>query len=318
MAELLYRLGRFSARRAWIVICSWVVVLGLAIGGFVIGFGGLSNSFDIPGTASGAVTDELAEKLPDFAGAAGTAVFTTTDGSAISDEQQKHVSSLVAGAERLPDVAKVIDPFATEQQRADQQKQLSDGQAQLADGRKQIDDGQAQLDAGTQQLTDAQAQLDAAKQQASAAGAPTDQIDAQQQLLDAQKSQLAAQQATLDDSRTQLEDKATQADLGAQLMSLSDGIRVVSADGSTALMNIGFTVSRLELSDAAKAAVVDYFAEHPVAGVHTYLSTEISQAVPSPFGVGEAAGLVFAAIVLLVMLGGILAAAMPIVTALVG
>ena len=32
MAELLYRLGRFSARRAWTVIVGWLVVLGLAGG----------------------------------------------------------------------------------------------------------------------------------------------------------------------------------------------------------------------------------------------------------------------------------------------
>ena len=61
MAELLHRLGTFAARRAWTVIFAWLVILGIAVGGFLIGFKGLSSSFDIPGTASGEV---IAETTP--------------------------------------------------------------------------------------------------------------------------------------------------------------------------------------------------------------------------------------------------------------
>ena len=53
MAELLYRLGKLAARRAWIVIVAWVLVIVVAAVGFAVGFKGLSSSFDIPGTASG-------------------------------------------------------------------------------------------------------------------------------------------------------------------------------------------------------------------------------------------------------------------------
>ena len=79
MAALLYRLGSFAARKAWTVIVSWVVILGLGVGAFLTLGGTLSNSFDIPGTASGAVTDQLAEKLPDTAGGTGTVVYQTTE-----------------------------------------------------------------------------------------------------------------------------------------------------------------------------------------------------------------------------------------------
>ena len=61
MAELLYRIGKFSARRGWQVIVAWLLVLGIAIGGFLIGFRGLASSFDVPNTASGKVVDELTE-----------------------------------------------------------------------------------------------------------------------------------------------------------------------------------------------------------------------------------------------------------------
>ena len=46
--------------------------------------------------------------------------------------------------------------------------------------------------------------------------------------------------------------------------------------------------------------------------------TDIAQGVPEIFGVGEAIGLAFAAVVLIVMLGTLIGAALPIVTAVVG
>ena len=94
MAALLYRLGSFAARKAWTVIVSWVVILGLGVGAFLTLGGTLSNSFDIPGTASGAVTDQLAEKLPDTAGGTGTVVYQTTDGSAFTEQQKQEISDL--------------------------------------------------------------------------------------------------------------------------------------------------------------------------------------------------------------------------------
>ncbi|KQX05057.1 MULTISPECIES: MMPL family transporter [unclassified Leifsonia] len=321
MAELLYRLGRFAARRAWTVITAWVLVIVVAAVGFAVGYTGLSSSFDIPGTASGAVTDELQEKLPDFSGAAGTVVFETTDGSAFTDEQKSEITALATDAADLPDVAKVVDPFQTETERAAQEQQLADGRTQIADGTAQIDAGQTQLDAGQAQLDAGRAQLDAARQQAEAAGAPAEQIaalDAQQATLDAQQAEIDAQQDKLDASRTEIEAQTTKLDNGATLMELSKDIRVVSEDGSTALVNVAFTEPRLELSEDSKHAVIDHFESEPIDGVEVSFSTDIAQGTPSIVGVGEIVGVVFAAIVLLVMLGSVIAAALPLVTAIVG
>lgn len=321
MAELLYRLGKFAARRAWTVIVAWAAILGIAIAGFAVGFAGLSTSFDIPGTASGAVTEELQEKLPDFAGASGTIVFQTTDGSAFTDEQKSEISALAADAADLPDVAKVVDPFETEQQRADQEAQLADGRQKIADGAAQLDAGQDQLDAGQAQLDAGQAQLDAARQQAEAAGAPAEQLaalDAQQATLDAQQAELTAQQAKLDDSRDELAAQTTKLDNGATLMDLSKDIRVISEDGSTAVVNVAFTEPRLELDQSSKDAVIEHFESEPIDGVEVSFSTDLAQGVPQIVGIGEIVGVVFAAIVLLVVLGSVIAAALPLVTALVG
>jgi putative drug exporter of the RND superfamily len=318
VAELLYRLGSASARRAWIVVIAWALVLAATVGGFLLGFRGLASSFDIPGTASGEVTSELEQTLPDFSGAAGTVVFATDDGSELSAEQREAISDLVAGAQGLPDVADVIDPFETEQQRADQAALLEQGRADLETGRDQLDAGQAQLDAGRAQLADAQAQLDAARAQFEAAGQPTTALDAQQAQLDAGRAQLDEQQAQLDAGRDDLASGEAELERGEQLLGLADGIRTVSAEGDAALVNVAFTEPRLELPEESKQGVIEHFESEPVDGVTVSFSTEISQGVPQILGVGEALGVVIAAVVLLVMLGSVLAASFPIITALVG
>lgn len=321
MASVLYRLGSMAARRAWLVIVSWVVILGIGVGSFLAFAGTLGNSFDIPGTASGAVTDELAETLPDTAGGTGTVVYRTTDGSAFTDEQKADISALATSAGDLPGVARVVDPFAVTQQRADLAAQLSSGDDQITAGRTQLDQAQQQLDAGKAQLDAGQQQLTAARQQAEAAGAPAAQIaalDAQQAQLDQQTQALQQQQATVDSSRAQLESGAEQAELGRTLLGLTDGIGVVSEDGSTAIVNISFTDPRLELSEETKEEAIAHFQDSPVAGTSVDFATDLAQGVPEIFGIGEVVGLVFAAIVLIVMLGTLIAASLPIVTAVVG
>ncbi|MEY9852347.1 RND superfamily putative drug exporter [Leifsonia sp. EB41] len=314
MAELLYRLGKFSARRAWTVIVAWLAVLGIVVVGFLIGFKGLTSSFDIPGTAAGAVVDELSAKLPDYAGASGTVVFRTNDGSALTATQKKDISALVADGAHLPDVSGVNDPFATEAERAQRAAQVADGQARLTAGQSQLDAAKAQLTSGQSQLDAAKAQLAAAPQgsmPAAQAAAAEAQFAAQQKTIDDGLAQLAAQQTKLTASQKQL-------DQGAELLTLSKGIRLVSSDGSTALVNVAFTKPRLELSESSKQAVIHHFQSTPVDGVTVSFSTDIAQGVPQVVGVGEAVGVVFAAIVLLIVLGSVIAAALPLITALFG
>ncbi len=321
MAELLSRIGHACARHGWRVIAAWVALLALAGGGFALGLGSLANSFDIAGTASSEVVEELQEELPELSGAAGMVVIRTDDGAAFSLRQQTEVAGLVARAEELPDVADVVDPFASEKERAGRVAEIEDGRARLADGRAQLDTAQKQLDAGMRQLADASAQLDAARARAEAAGSPagaTAQVAAQQQGLEERKRQLAAGQQQLDDNRAELTKQSARVEAGAELLKLADGIRLVSGDGSVAVINIAFTEPRLELAESSKAAVSAFFDGHAVEGVSVDYSTEIAQGVPTLFGPAEAVGLVVAAVVLLVMLGSLIAAALPLVTAITG
>lgn len=289
MAELLYRLGKWSARRAWVILAAWAAILAIAGVGFALGFKGIVSSFEIPGTASSVVIEELERELPDFSGASGTVVFHTTDGSVFTDAQRERIGGLIDDADGLPDVASVVNPFETEQQRADRVEELEQARAQLDAGRAQLDAAQQQLDAARAQLTDAQA-----------------------------LAALDAQQTELDSSRAELEAQAEQLANGTELLNLSSGIRLVSEDGTTALVSVAFTEPRTALSEGSKEAVMEHFRAEPIVGVEVEFSSDISQGVPEVLGVGEIVGVAIAAIVLLVMLGTVIAAALPLVTAVVG
>ncbi|WP_336659965.1 MMPL family transporter [Leucobacter sp. USHLN153] len=325
MAELLHRLGTFAAKRAWAVIVAWIVILGVAGGGFLLGFKGLSSSFDVPGTASGKVLEELEASLPDFSGASGTVVFHSEDGTPLTDAQRSAISELAEEAKDLPHVADVIDPFDAQQQLRDQQQEIEDGRQKIEDGRAEIEAGQQQLEAARQQVLAGQQQLDAANAQLAAIEMPDEQrapqlaaLEAQQQQLDAGNAELDAQQKKLDEGVAKLDANQEKLEKGAELASYAENIRVVADDDATALVNVSFTEPRLDLSQETKDAVVEHFDGADIDGVEVAISTDISQGVPEILGVGEAIGVVLAAIVLVVVLGSILAAAFPIVTALVG
>jgi RND superfamily putative drug exporter len=307
MAEFLYRIGKAAARRAGAVIGAWAAVLALTVAAFLTWGGSLATSFDIPGLPSSDVVAELTGELPDLAGASGTVVFSSENGRALTEGQQAEISRLIDSAADLPDVASVVDPFETEARRAEQASRLGDAQDRLEAGRAELATGQQRLDAGREQL-------EAALEQAEAAGAPAPQISA----LTDQRAALDAQQEAIDDGVAQLEAGEQQTADGAELLGYAENIRLVSEDSSTAQVTVAFDVPRLELQDAAKQAVIDHFTGTGIDGVEVSVSADISQAVPSLVGPGEVAGLAVAAIVLLVMLGSVLAAGIPIVTALMG
>ncbi len=93
---------------------------------------------------------------------------------------------------------------------------------------------------------------------------------------------------------------------------------MVSEDGSAAVASVAFTEPNMSIEQQTKDDLVAVFADDPVDGVQTDFSSDITQGVPQVFGVGEAIGLVVAAIVLIVMLGTLVGAGLPILTALIG
>jgi len=320
MARLLYRLGRWSARRAWLVIVGWLAVLGLGGGAFLLFGGTLTSSFSIPGTPTERITEQLKTELPDYAGAAATLVFQAQDG-AFDDTQRAAIGDLLAEISDVDGVAQVVDPFDTEAQLADRVQQLEDGRTQLADGEAQLEDGQAQLDAAAQQLADGQAQLDAAIAEAQAAGVydfARAELDAQQAQLDAGAEQLASGREQLESSRAELTDAREQLDLGQRLLDASSAVHMVSEDGATALGTVVFENDFFTLTDAQKADVSALLDAADIDGVAIDYSSEITASLNGIIGVGEIVGVALALVVLLVMLRAILPALLPIITSTIG
>ena len=316
MAGLLYRLGRFSARRHWLVIVTWFVIIALAGVAFSLFKGPVSSAITIPGTATSKVTDELAAKFPSASGGSGTIVFATKDGQRFTATQQSEVTALLKTMSGYRGVRGATDPFTTQAQLAAQSQQIVDGRAKITAAQQQLAASQTQIDAGNTQLAAAQSQLDAAKGAATAAAAA--QIAAQQGVLDAQKQTLATSQQQVDDGTKKLTAQTTKLDAGADLLDLSKNIRFVSKDGSAAVATVQFTQDTYNVTPALKQKIVDASDSAGISGVAVQVSSDIAQGVPSIVGPGEVVGIIVAAIVLLVMLGTIIGAGLPLLGAIVG
>lgn len=307
MAEFLYRLGQGAARRARTVLGVWVAVLAIAGIAFALFGGTLSTAISIPNTPTTQVTDRLQQELPEASGGTGSVVFQTEDGSPFTQEQKDAIAALVTDASEVDGVENAVDPFATEAERDAQRAQLEEGQAQLDAGRAQLEAARAELDAGQQQLDQARAQAEAAGALAMA----QPQLDAQQAQLDAGRAELEARAAAAEEQAPQLEQ-------GAALLNMAQEIRMVSEDGSAAIVTVVFEDTQMEVTQETKDALVAVFNDSPVEGVTTDFSTDIAQGIPSIFGIGEVIGLIVAAVVLVVMLGTLVGAGLPLITALIG
>jgi RND superfamily putative drug exporter len=291
LAEFLYRVGRFSARRAGVVLASWLVILGLAVTGYFVARGELSPVVDIPGTETAKVSDRLGERLPVAAGGNGKLVFHTSDGSQLTDSQRAGITTLLKSTAELEGIGNTTDPFAIEKQKADRKAELEDGLRQITDGRAQINSGQQQINQAKGLWAD---------------------------LSPADRAKVDSQQALLIEKSKELETQATKLAYGQQLLAMTEPIRTVSADGSTAVAQVQFELPQLDVTPETKERVVEHVDAGLPSGVEVEYSNEITQGLPELVGVGEVVGLLIAAITLLVMLRTLIGAALPILTALAG
>ncbi len=321
MASLLYRLGRFSAHRAWLVIVAWIVVLALAGGAFALFGGSLTSAVSIPGTATQQVSDQLTEKFPAAAGGRGTVVFTTTDDQPFTEAQRSAIGELLTSTGKLDSVTSTTDPFTIQAQIDGQAQKITDGRAQLADATARLDAGQAQIDAAEAQLATGQQQLDAARAQAEAAGqltAAASQLDAQQAQLDAGSAELATQQATLETNRAEVTTQSATLEQGSDLLDLAGGIRQVSTDATTAVASVQFDTGLHLVAAESKEAVVAEMNDAKIDGVVAHVSNDIASSIPEVLGPGEIGGVIVAAIILFVMLGTLIGASLPLINAIIG
>jgi RND superfamily putative drug exporter len=158
LATLLYKLGLFSARRAWLVIVSWIVLLGITAG-LALSLGGkLTTSISIDGVPSQQVVDELQKTFPDASRASGQVVFHKPDG-AFTQEDIDAITVALAGTESLPGISEAFNPFEVQQEIDQGKLDLVDGKQELIDAEAKIEQAEKDIVAGELEIAEGKKKL---------------------------------------------------------------------------------------------------------------------------------------------------------------
>lgn len=282
--------------------------------------------------------------------------FTTTSKLAEAKTQLDEAHAKIdAAPAQIEDGKKQLSAAASQIEEGT--KQIAENEKKLDDSQAQITSGQEQLASAQKQLDDAQAQLKNGYAQAEAAGSPAEmmeQLNAQQAQLTAQqnalnqqretltesqkqvdagraeiaskKEELAEGQKKLDEQRTQLQ--KTESELPAQreqlerqqkLYDFASGYRMISEDQSTAIATVSFKKKIYEVPSADLQKVMSDIESADLHGATVHFDANLSEsALGGGSHTGEVAGMVIAFIVLMVMLGALVAAGLPILMSLVG
>jgi RND superfamily putative drug exporter len=108
---LLERLAGVAARRHWIFIIVWVIVLGGLVAAKHAFGGEYVNNYTISGSDSAAGLDVLNKTFPQQGGYGGQIVFHARSGKVSA--QESAVNQSVSNVSKLPDVIKAVSPFAS-------------------------------------------------------------------------------------------------------------------------------------------------------------------------------------------------------------
>ncbi len=174
------------------------------------------------------------------------------------------------------------------------QQALLGGLAQIAAGEKQLDAAQRELNAGRQEFIQGQLDFESGQQEIA---------DAEQKIADGYK---------------EVEQGEAELAVAKRLLAVTENFGTISENGLTAIATIQFDLPVNQLEPATTDAVVEAMKKLR-AGT---LQVEFSQALTTDFGellgAGEIVGLIAAAIVLFVMLGSMIAAGLPVLSAILG
>lgn len=234
---------------------------------------------------------------------------------------------LDAGTAQLAQGKKTL--AAKKQELAAGEKKLKASKPELDAGRSKIAASEKKLNAGASQLAAGQAKVDAGEQEIAANEAKLNAgqreidknkaklVSGAKQLKEA-KAKLPAAEQKLKDSEKKLEDGQKDLALGERKAKSTEGMRFVSKDGTTAAVNVSFVGSADALTPEVREKIQEIAGAATSTGLEVDYSKEIVQDISSIFGTAEIIGLVIAAVVLMVMLGTLVAAGLPLVMAVLG
>jgi RND superfamily putative drug exporter len=325
VASFLHRLGRWSAEHPWRVVVAWALVLATAATGAATLAKPLTNEFSIPGSRFEMVLADLKQEIPQAAGAMGTVVFSSEGG--FSDAERGTVDDLLTEWEQVEGIASVVNPFETQEQLDGTAEQLIDGQDELAKARADIQDGWEEIAAGRsgieqgrQEYQDGLAALEANRESMSPemVAAAEAQLAEAKEALDAGERELDQGAAELGTAGAEVRSGQEELDLAQRFTALSSGVRFVSEDGTVALSQVQFADDGSDIDPEIGQRLQELGAGLDGTGVTVDYSQTIVQDLSALMGPAEVIGLIVAGLVLLVMLGGLLAAGLPLVMALIG
>ncbi|WP_435200945.1 MMPL family transporter [Janibacter sp. GS2] len=311
MALRLHRLGLWCATHAKSVLAIWLAVL-VAVGIGATAFGRpMTNEITVPGSDFERVLDDLGEDIPEAAGGFGTVVLHSDEGE-FTAAQRETIREVFDEWQEQPEVKDVIDPFES-QQTLDEagvdlrqaKKDLTTGERELESAHTKISTGQGQVDYGeswidffeendpdSPRLDDIRTQVREGKTDLTAA--KSDYRQGQQDLVEGKASYAA----------------------GTAVRDAAGDTRFVTDDGY-ALAQVQFDRNTNSVDPEVKQAIPEIGERLESAGIDAEYSVEITQE-NTLVGPGEAVGLMVAALVLLLALGSLVAAGLPIAGALLG
>ena len=111
MNRLLEGLGGFAARRHWVILIGWVIILGVVVGASHLWGGSYVNNYTVPGSGSQDGLNVLNASYPSQGGYGGQIVFHARHGTLAADELA--VNQSVSAVGKLPHILKAVSPFAS-------------------------------------------------------------------------------------------------------------------------------------------------------------------------------------------------------------
>ncbi len=142
MASFLKKLGVFSFKHKWLVICSWLVVVSVVLGLMFTFRQPASENISIPGTEAQTAIDKAQTLFPNASGGTGRIVFEAPAGKTI-DDYKVVINQTLAEVAKAKDVKQVISPFVFEQA-VSGDRRIAFAQLQLGVSRNNVTDQTAE------------------------------------------------------------------------------------------------------------------------------------------------------------------------------
>lgn len=112
MSGVLYRLGGLCARRPWLVLLAWAVVVAAVASAWVVMGARTSNDIRLPGTETQLATDFLAREFPPQQNGQSPVVFHVPGGSLTDPAVRRAVQTSLRQMRALPHVTSVTGPYS--------------------------------------------------------------------------------------------------------------------------------------------------------------------------------------------------------------